>query len=77
MYDEGNNIFLRGSMSRSLPTKMTCTISDALLAELDEACWQSRVNRSKFVCKALAVYLQTFHTQTPKNTPSNEEALTA
>jgi Ribbon-helix-helix domain len=47
-------------MSRSSPTRMTCTISDELLAELDEACYQSRVCRSEFVREALAIYLKTF-----------------
>ncbi|HEY9821433.1 MAG TPA: CopG family transcriptional regulator [Candidatus Sericytochromatia bacterium] len=56
---------------------MTCTISDELLAEIDEACWQSRVNRSKFVCEALAIYLKNFHAPTRQITPSNEEALAA
>jgi metal-responsive CopG/Arc/MetJ family transcriptional regulator len=56
---------------------MTCTISDELLAELDEACYQSRVNRSEFVREALAIYLKNFHAQARKITTSNEEALAA
>ncbi|MEG4132671.1 ribbon-helix-helix domain-containing protein [Microcoleus sp. Pol11C1] len=64
-------------MTRSSLTKMTCTISDELLAELDEACWQSRVNRSEFVRKALAIYLKNFHAQSNKISSSHKEALTA
>jgi metal-responsive CopG/Arc/MetJ family transcriptional regulator len=56
---------------------MTCTISDELLAELDEACYQSRVNWSEFVRAALAIYLKNFHEPACKITASNEEALAA
>ncbi len=64
-------------MSRSSPTRMTCTISDDLLAELDEACWQSRVNRSEFVREALAIYLKNFHAQSNKISSSHKESLSA
>ena len=64
-------------MSRSSPTRMTCTISDELLADLDEACYQGRVNRPEFVREALAIYLKNFHAQARKITTSNEEALAA
>jgi metal-responsive CopG/Arc/MetJ family transcriptional regulator len=56
---------------------MTCTISDELLAELDEACYQSRVCRSEFVREALAIYLKNFHAQSNKLDTPNEKALAA
>ena len=34
------------------------TISDDLLTKLDETCWQNRMNRSKFVCEAVAAYIE-------------------
>ena len=52
---------------------MTCTISDELLAELDEACYQSRVSRSEFVREALAIYLKNFHAQSNKLDAPNEK----
>jgi metal-responsive CopG/Arc/MetJ family transcriptional regulator len=64
-------------MSRSSPTRMTCTISDELLAELDEACYQSRVCRSEFVREALAIYLKNFHAQSNRLNSPNEKALAA
>jgi metal-responsive CopG/Arc/MetJ family transcriptional regulator len=56
---------------------MTYTISDELLAELDEACYQSRVCRSEFVREALAIYLKNFHAQSNKLDTPNEKALAA
>jgi metal-responsive CopG/Arc/MetJ family transcriptional regulator len=56
---------------------MTCTISDELLAELDEACYPSRVSRSEFVRDALAIYLKNFHPQSNKLDAPNEKALAA
>jgi hypothetical protein len=64
-------------MSRLSPTRMTCTISSELLAELDDACWQSRVNRSEFVREALAIYLKNFHVLNSKINSPNEKALAA
>jgi metal-responsive CopG/Arc/MetJ family transcriptional regulator len=64
-------------MSRLSPTRMTCTISSELLAELDDACYENRVNRSEFVREALAIYLKHFHIQSSKINVPNEEALAA
>lgn len=60
------------------PTRMSCTISSELLAELDEACYQNRVNRSEFVREVLATYLEQLRAQNHKiNAANNEEALVA
>ena len=45
-------------MTRNLLTRISCTISDDLLTKLDETCWQNRMNRSKFVCEAVAAYIE-------------------
>lgn len=45
-------------MTRNSLTRISCTIDDDLLTELDEACWQNRMNRSKFVCEAVAAYIK-------------------
>ena len=64
-------------MSRVSVTRMSCTISSELLAELDEACYQSRVNRSEFVREALAIYLKNFRAQSKKLNAPNENPLAA
>lgn len=45
-------------MTRNLLTRISCTIGNDLLTELDEACWQSRINRSKFVREAVVAYIK-------------------
>lgn len=69
--------YLLSLMSRVRPNTMTCTISEELLAEVDDLCWENRVTRSEFVREALKIYLKHLHIQSAKIESPNEEALVA
>jgi metal-responsive CopG/Arc/MetJ family transcriptional regulator len=57
--------------------RMTCSLSNELLREIDQICYEHRVNRSEFVREALTTYLKYFHAQAHKINPPNEEAVAA
>ncbi|WP_333367742.1 ribbon-helix-helix domain-containing protein [Microcoleus sp. N3A4] len=56
---------------------MTCSLSNELLHEIDQICYEHRVNRSEFVREALKTYLKYFQAQAHKINPPNEESLAA
>ncbi|AFZ10518.1 MULTISPECIES: ribbon-helix-helix domain-containing protein [Oscillatoriales] len=55
--------------------RMTCSLSNELLHDIDKICYEHRVNRSEFVREALTTYLKYFHAQAHKINTSNEESL--
>lgn len=55
--------------------RMTCSLSNELLHEIDQICYEHRVNRSEFVREALTTYLKYFRVQAHKISTFNEEVL--